>query len=107
MLCERSKLLRITIRRAQTLITAFTLTLRSFCAGRVSCHDPFKVLLTLALPLVSLDLMLTKRDGFEVLRHVPKTQRSRFPRLIVVSERLCNESPEVIDLGASEYIPKP
>jgi hypothetical protein len=29
--------------------------------------------------------MLSKLDGFEVLRHVPKIQRSRFPRLIVVS----------------------
>jgi CheY-like chemotaxis protein len=58
--------------------------------------------------LVLLDLMLPKVDGFEVLRQVHKTQRDKFPYVIVVSAGASDKDrKKVLDLGANEYMAKP
>ena len=58
--------------------------------------------------LVLLDLMLPKLDGFEVLRQLHKSQRDRFPYIIVVSAGASDtDRRKVLDLGANEYMPKP
>lgn len=58
--------------------------------------------------LVLLDLMLPRVDGFEVLRHVHSSGRSRQPYIIVVSAGASEKDrKKVLELGADEYMPKP
>jgi DNA-binding response OmpR family regulator len=58
--------------------------------------------------VVLLDIVMPKRNGFEVLRAVRKDERTRPTRVIVVSSKN-QESDRVWGLrqGADEYLPKP
>ena len=58
--------------------------------------------------VVLLDIVMPKRNGFEVLRGVRKDERTRPTRVIVVSSKN-QESDRVWGLrqGADEYLPKP
>lgn len=60
------------------------------------------------LHLVLLDLMLPRGDGFEVLRHIHKSQHDKTPYIIVVSAGASEKDrKKVLELGANEYMPKP
>jgi DNA-binding response OmpR family regulator len=58
--------------------------------------------------VVLLDIVMPKRNGFEVLRAVRRDERTRPTRVIVVSSKN-QESDRVWGLrqGADEYLPKP
>src|SRR3989475_8803380 len=58
--------------------------------------------------VVLLDIVMPKRNGFEVLRALRKDDRTRQTRVIVVSSKN-QESDRVWGLrqGADEYLPKP
>jgi DNA-binding response OmpR family regulator len=56
--------------------------------------------------LVILDLVLPKLDGFEVLNHI-RTQRPSLPVLILSGRGGVEDRVKGLDLGASDYLPKP
>jgi DNA-binding response OmpR family regulator len=58
--------------------------------------------------VVLLDIVMPKRNGFEVLRALRKDDRTKLTRVIVVSSKN-QESDRVWGLrqGADEYLPKP
>ncbi len=56
--------------------------------------------------LVILDLALPKADGFEVLNHL-RTQKPSLPVLIMSGWAEVEDRMKGLDLGASDYLPKP
>lgn len=60
------------------------------------------------IPLMLLDLMLPRVDGFEVLRQIHKSQHDKTPYIIVVSAGASEKDRQkVLELGADEYMPGP
>ena len=60
------------------------------------------------IPLVLLDLMLPRLDGFAVLKEIRERRKGRIPYIIVVSAGASErDRNKVLDLGANEYMPKP
>jgi putative nucleotidyltransferase with HDIG domain len=58
--------------------------------------------------MVLLDLMLPRIDGFEVLRQIYKSQREKFPYILVISASASDrDRKKVLELGANEYMAKP
>jgi putative nucleotidyltransferase with HDIG domain len=58
--------------------------------------------------MVLLDLMLPRIDGFEVLRQINKSQREKFPYILVISAGASDrDRKKVLELGANEYMAKP
>jgi two-component system OmpR family response regulator len=56
--------------------------------------------------LVILDLILPKRDGFQVLNHI-RTQKRSLPVLILSARGAVEDRVKGLDLGASDYLAKP
>jgi DNA-binding response OmpR family regulator len=56
--------------------------------------------------LVILDLVLPKLDGFEVLSHI-RAQKPSLPVLILSGRTGVEDRVKGLDLGASDYLPKP
>jgi twitching motility two-component system response regulator PilH len=58
--------------------------------------------------VVLLDIVMPKRNGYEVLRGVRKDERTKHTRVVVVSSKN-QESDRVWGMrqGADEYLPKP
>jgi two-component system response regulator TctD len=56
--------------------------------------------------LVILDLALPKADGFEVLNHL-RTKKPSLPVLIMSGWAEVEDRMKGLDLGASDYLPKP
>src|SRR6266446_4203518 len=58
--------------------------------------------------VVLLDIVMPKRNGFEVLRSLRKDERTKQTRVVVVSSKN-QESDRVWGMrqGADEYLPKP
>jgi len=58
--------------------------------------------------IVLLDIVMPKRNGYEVLRSLRKDERTRQTRVVVVSSKN-QESDRVWGMrqGADEYLPKP
>jgi two-component system copper resistance phosphate regulon response regulator CusR len=59
-----------------------------------------------AYDLVILDLMLPKRDGFEVLKTL-RQQRSQTPVLVLTARDSVSDKVRGLDLGADDYLTKP
>ena len=59
-----------------------------------------------AYDLVILDLMLPKRDGFEVLKAL-RQQRSQTPVLVLTARDTVSDKVRGLDLGADDYLTKP
>jgi heavy metal response regulator len=59
-----------------------------------------------AYDLVILDLMLPKRDGFEVLKTL-RQQRSQTPVLVLTARDAVSDKVRGLDLGADDYLTKP
>src|SRR5262249_5186758 len=59
-----------------------------------------------AYDLVILDLMLPKRDGFEVLKML-RQQRSQTPVLVLTARDSVSDKVRGLDLGADDYLTKP
>ena len=59
-----------------------------------------------AYDLVILDLMLPKRDGFEVLKTL-RQQRSQSPVLVLTARDSVSDKVRGLDLGADDYLTKP
>ncbi len=59
-----------------------------------------------AYDLVILDLMLPKRDGFEVLKAL-RQQKSQTPVLVLTARDTVSDKVRGLDLGADDYLTKP
>ena len=59
-----------------------------------------------AYDLVILDLMLPKRDGFEVLKTL-RQQRSQTPVFVLTARDSVSDKVRGLDLGADDYLTKP